>query len=164
MFCCCIWSWSKEFWAFISPLTLVIFDDTLHMTHCDPNTAALNHRLHVYFFLCCSNHSAAASCHRNQPGAELYYFTSPAIYNTNAGSELGFFFFYCFKSPEVLCTLLPHLSVPLFLNSAVWGRLAHQYTIREGRLDKNSAAICLLWISCLEVSTVRVNAHTLTHI
>lgn len=63
----------------------------------------------------------------------------------------------------VLCTLLPYLSVLLFLNSAVWGRLAHQYTIRGGRLDKNSAAICLLWISCLEVSTAQVSAHTLTH-
>lgn len=44
----------------------------------------------------------------------------------------SFFFLFALNSLQSSALSQPHLSVLLFLNSAVWGRLAHQYTIRGG--------------------------------
>lgn len=53
----------------------------------------------------------------------------------NAESKFRYFFlsfFFALNSLQSSALSQSHLSVLLFLNSAVWGRLAHQYTIRGG--------------------------------
>lgn len=67
-------------------------------------------------------------------GGELcYFFNSRHLRRRNTESQF-FTIFVSFARNSLQPSALspPHLSVLLFLNSAVWGRLAHQYTIRGG--------------------------------
>lgn len=90
VFCRCI----PVFWALISPLTPFSFDDTLHATHCDLNTAALNPLLSAFFLPSFSNHSAAASSLQIQLEVRAFISHLPPFTTQIQGANWVFFFFF----------------------------------------------------------------------
>lgn len=89
---------------------------------------------------------------------------TPTIWDAKCRKQIQYFSFFGFKFPAVLCTLpttLISAFVPEFSSLRQIGPSIHY---QRRWLDKNSAAICLQRISCLEVSAAQVSAHALTHV